>query len=131
MCRGRASAGRALRGVYVQGFLAAVPQANKDAFCTHAKEAWAVFKDYGCLEVRENWGVDVPEGKLTSFPMAVKLQEDEAVVLSWTIWPDRATCDAAWEKMMQDPRMEAMGNMPFDGARMMFGGFEPVVHETA
>ncbi|MEL7164244.1 MAG: DUF1428 domain-containing protein [Pseudomonadota bacterium] len=116
---------------YTQGFLAAVPVANKDAFRAHALAAWAVFKDYGCLEVRENWGVDIEEGKVTSFPMAVKLEPDETVVLSWLLWPDRATCDAAWEKMMEDPRMEAMGNMPFDGMRMMYGGFEPLVHETA
>ncbi|QIE57337.1 DUF1428 domain-containing protein [Pikeienuella piscinae] len=112
---------------YVSGFLQAVPNANKAAYKAMAEKGWAIFKDYGCLSLRENWGVDVADGKVTSFPMAVKKKEDETVVFSWMEWPDKETCDKAWEAMMKDPRMAEMGEMPFDGMRMMWGGFEPLV----
>lgn len=112
---------------YVQGFLLAVPTANKAAYKTMAESAWEMFKEYGCLRARENWGVDTPDGKVTSFPMAVKKNDDETVVFSWMEWPDKETCDGAWEAMMKDPRMQNMGEMPFDGMRMMWGGFEELV----
>ena len=73
----------------------------------------------------ETWGEDVPDGKVTSFPMAVKLEEGESVVFSWLVWPDKATADSAWQKMMEDPRMKDM-DMPFDGKRMMWGGFNTI-----
>jgi uncharacterized protein YbaA (DUF1428 family) len=81
--------------------------------------------------MRENWGVDVPDGKLTSFPMAVKKEADEVVVFSWMEWPDRGTCDRAWEAMMKDPRIAGMREMPFDGKRMMWGGFEELLRVGA
>jgi uncharacterized protein YbaA (DUF1428 family) len=112
---------------YVSGFLLAVPEANKAAYKKMAEEAWAIFQEYGCLSLRENWGVDVADGKVTSFPMAVKKKEDETVVFSWMEWPDRETCDKGWEAMMKDPRMQNMPEMPFDGMRMMWGGFEELV----
>jgi uncharacterized protein YbaA (DUF1428 family) len=111
---------------YVTGFLVAVPTANRTAYAEMAKKSWAVFKKHGCLSMQENWGVDVPDGKVTSFPLAVKKEEGETVVFSWMQWPDKATCDKAWEAMMQDPEMQKMGEMPFDGKRMMWGGFEPL-----
>jgi len=117
---------------YVQGFLAAVSADRKEDYKAHAEAAWAIFEKHGCLSMQENWGADVQPGKLTSFPQAVKLEEGEVVVFSWMIWPDRATCDAAWDKMMADPEMMAgMGEMPFDGARMMWGGFEPLTSAGA
>lgn len=79
------------------------------------------------IEIVEAWEADVPDGKLTDFRRAVNLEEGEKVVFSWVIWPDKATADAAHEKMMADPRMEQMGEMPFDGKRMVFGGFEPIL----
>lgn len=112
---------------YVSGFLLAVPIANKAAYKAMAEAAWEVFQDHGCLSLRENWGVDVADGEVTSFPMAVKKKDDETVVLSWMEWPDRATCDRGWKAMMEDPRMKDMPEMPFDGRRMMWGGFEPLV----
>jgi uncharacterized protein YbaA (DUF1428 family) len=112
---------------YVTGFLLAVPAANKEAYRKMAEETWEMFRDHGCLAMRENWGADVPDGKLTSFPMAVKKEADEVVVFSWMEWPDRTTCDRAWEAMMKDPRMSAPREMPFDGRRMMWGGFEELV----
>ncbi|BDW85129.1 DUF1428 domain-containing protein [Roseicyclus marinus] len=113
---------------YVQGFLLAVPEARKDEYRRHAAQSWTVFQKLGCLRVQENWGVDVEPGKVTSFPQAVKLEPGEAVVFAWMIWPDKATHDAAWGRIMSEPELqEAMGaEMPFDGTRMMWGGFEPI-----
>ena len=88
----------------------------------------SVFKDNGALRVVECWGDDVPEGKLTSFPMAVQRKPDETVVFSWIVWPSRAARDAGWKKVMADPPMQRGANpMPFDGARLIYGGFEVIV----
>ncbi|WP_208351068.1 DUF1428 domain-containing protein [Pseudaestuariivita rosea] len=116
---------------YYQGFLLAVPNQNKATYKKHAEACWPIFEEYGCLSCNENWGVDVPDGKVTSFPMAVQKKDDETVVFSWMEWPDKETCDTAWDKIMQDPRMQEMGEMPFDGMRMMWGGFEPLVDMRA
>lgn len=111
---------------YVQGFLTPVPTANKEAYVAMAARVAPIFVEYGATELVEAWGVDVPDGKVTDFKMAVKAKAEETVVFSWIVWPDRATCDAAWEKIMTDERMQPDGDMPFDGPRMMWGGFEPV-----
>jgi uncharacterized protein YbaA (DUF1428 family) len=92
-----------------------------------AEQAAAVFKEYGALKVVECWGDDVPEGKITSFPMAVKKQEDETVVFSWIIWPSRAVRDEGSKKVMADPRMQPGNTMPFDGKRLIYGGFEMIL----
>ena len=113
---------------YVDGFLVAVPTEKKAAYTKLALEAAAIFKEYGALNVVECWGEDVPEGKLTSFPMAVKLEANETVVFSWVVWPDRDTRDSGMKKFMDDPRMQA-SDMPFDGKRMIYGGFEVIVDE--
>jgi uncharacterized protein YbaA (DUF1428 family) len=111
---------------YFDGFVAAVPEANRDAYVAHAREAWdKVFAPMGALSMVETWGDDVPEGEATSFPIAVDRREGEAVVFSWIEWPDKATRDAAWARMM-GPEVE-MTAMPFDGSRMVFGGFVPVL----
>ena len=113
---------------YVDGFVVAVPEANKQAYIKVAEQAAAIFKDHGALHVVECWGDDVPEGKVTSFPMAVQRKEDEVVVFSWIIWPSRQARDEGMKKSMEDSRMQMdMSNMPFDGKRMIFGGFEMVV----
>jgi uncharacterized protein YbaA (DUF1428 family) len=113
---------------YVDGFIMAVPTANKERFIEHAKLGDAVFLEHGATRVLECWGDEVPEGKLTDFRRAVKAGEDETVVFSWIEWPDKATRDAAMEKVMSDPRMEPEANpMPFDGKRLVYGGFEPVI----
>jgi uncharacterized protein YbaA (DUF1428 family) len=115
---------------YVDGFVAAVPTANKELYQQHAKVAAAVFKEYGALKLVECWGDDVPEGKVTSFPMAVKCQDDETVVFSWILWPSRKVRDVAMPKVMADPRLSCNTNpMPFDGKRMIYGGFEIIVDE--
>ncbi|MFY0731674.1 DUF1428 domain-containing protein [Pseudomonas sp. NFX15] len=110
---------------YVDGFIAAVPTANREQYIKHAKVAASIFKENGALSVVECWGEDVPPGKVTSFALAVKLKEDETVAFGWIIWPDKATRNAGMDKMMQDSRMQPDVNpMPFDGQRMVYGGFE-------
>lgn len=115
---------------YVDGFVVAVPAANKEAYLKLAATAAPLFKEFGATRIVECWGNDVPEGKLTDFRGAVKAEADEVVVFSWIEYPSKAVRDAANEKMMNDPRMKALGEqMPFDGKRMIFGGFEPILDE--
>ena len=111
---------------YVDGFVVAVPTANRDAYRKHAESAAAVFKEHGALQLVECWGDDVPDGKLTSFPMAVKCQADETVVFAWITWPSRQARDDGMKKVMADPRAQAEA-MPFDGKRMIYGGFQMIV----
>jgi uncharacterized protein YbaA (DUF1428 family) len=113
---------------YVDGFVIAVPTANRDAYREHAERAAKVFKKFGALSVVECWGDDVPEGKLTSFPLAVQRKEDETVVFSWVTWPSRKVRDDGWKEVMADPSLQSDTNpMPFDGKRMIYGGFETIV----
>src|SRR6476646_7309953 len=113
---------------YVEGFVLAVPSANKETFRSHAVEAAKLFKEFGATRVVECWGDDVPDGKLTDFRGAVKAEAGETVVFSWIEYPSKAARDAAHARMMSDPRMQAMGSqMPFDGRRMIMGGFEPIL----
>lgn len=114
---------------YVEGFVIAVPAANKEIYRKFAAKAAPLFKEYGAIRVVETWGNEVPDGKVTDFKGAVKAKDDEVVVFSWIEYPNKAVRDAAMQKMMADPRMEAMGDMPFDGQRMIFGGFEVLVDE--
>jgi uncharacterized protein YbaA (DUF1428 family) len=114
---------------YIDGIVAAVPTANREAYRRHAEKAAAVFKEHGALSVVECWGDDVPEGKVTSFPMAVKRKADETVVFSWILWPSRQVRNAGMEKVMADPRLKPDVNpMPFDGTRLIYGGFEMIVN---
>jgi len=113
---------------YIDGFVIAVPTANKQKFIDHANKGDSVFMEWGATRVLECWGDDVPAGKQTDFQRAVQARDDETVVFSWIEWPDKATRDAGMEKMMKDPRMNPETNpMPFDGKRMIYGGFAPVV----
>jgi uncharacterized protein YbaA (DUF1428 family) len=117
---------------YVEGFVAAVPAANKEAYRKHAADAAPLFKEFGATRMVETWGDDVPDGKVTDFRGAVKAKQDEVVVFSWFEYPTKETRDAANEKMMSDPRMKEMGaSMPLDGQRMIFGGFATIVDERA
>lgn len=99
---------------------------NTQAYIDMAAKTAAIFMEYGATRISENWGESIPDGKVTDFKRAVKATGDEAVVLSWIEWPDKATHDAAAEKMESDERWKQMGDMPFDGMRMMWAGFEPV-----
>ena len=113
---------------YVDGFVAAVPTANRERYVEHSQAAAAVFKEHGALRVVECWGDDVPQGKVTSFPMAVQCKDDETVVFSWITWPSRKVRDDGMKKVMADARLQPDKNpMPFDGKRMIYGGFEILV----
>jgi len=113
---------------YIDGFVIAVATANRQAFIDHASTVDPAFIELGATRVVECWGDDVPVGKQTDFRRAVQAKEDETVVFAWIEWPDKATRDAAMKKMMDDPRMGPETNpMPFDGARMIYGGFAPAV----
>ena len=112
---------------YIEGFVAAVPTANKEKYIEQAREATTYFKSLGATRIVECWGDDVPKGELTDFYKAVQAKEDESVTLSWIEYPDKATRDAANEKMSADS--DADMEMPFDSKRMFWGGFEPVVSE--
>lgn len=111
---------------YFTGAVAAVPTANKAAYQQHVAAVWPLFQTYGASRMVESWGADVPKGKVTDFQGAVQAKEDESIVFSWIEWPDRATADAAFQKMQSDPAMASMPAMPFDGSRMVFGGFAPI-----
>ena len=113
---------------YIDGFLVPVPLENKDAYKASVEKVWPVMKEMGALALNEYWGDDVPEGEVTSFPLAVKCAPGETVVFAWVEWPDKATRDAANAKMMEDPRFgEMMMSAPFDAKRMIYGGFEALM----
>jgi uncharacterized protein YbaA (DUF1428 family) len=120
------------RGGFVDGFVLPVPEANRAAYVEMAHKAWSVFADHGALRLVEAFGDDVQPGKVTDFYRAVKAEEGEEVVFSWIEWPDRATRDGAWARMMEDDRMKHdPASNPFDGKRMFWGGFEMMLDEQA
>jgi uncharacterized protein YbaA (DUF1428 family) len=120
---------------YIDGFVIAVPTANRQKFIDHARTADAMFLEFGATRIVEAWEDDVKDGKVTDFRRAVQATPDESIVFSWIEWPDKQTHDAAMARMMapgfDDPRMDPVRNpMPFDGKRLIFGGFVPVVELT-
>jgi uncharacterized protein YbaA (DUF1428 family) len=119
--------------MYIDGFVVPVPKARVEAYKAHAAETLAVWTEHGALSAVEAMGDDVPEGVVTSFPMAVKLEPGEVVFFSWITYRDRAHRDAVNAAVMADPRMQKFqaegdsANWPFDGRRMIWGGFQAVV----
>lgn len=114
---------------YVDGYVIAVPEENKERYRALAETAAVVFKDHGALSVVECWGDDVPEGKLTSFSLAVQRKPGESVVFSWITWPSKEIRNSGMGAAMKDPRMKYdQDQMPFDGKRMIFGGFRVLVN---
>ncbi|MGQ0534018.1 MAG: DUF1428 domain-containing protein [Caulobacteraceae bacterium] len=113
---------------YIQGAVIPVKTADKDAYLKAIKVISAIYRENGALSATDAWGVDVPDGKFTDFKKAVQATPDETVVLSWMVWPDKATAEAASVKMRSDPRMNP-AEIPFDMKRMIYAGFEPL-HET-
>ncbi|MDB5527729.1 MAG: signal recognition particle [Devosia sp.] len=111
---------------YIDGFVIPVRAENKEAYRKVATAGAALFKEYGALRVMENWGDDVPDGKVTDFKGAVKAEPGEVIVFSWIEWPSKEVRDAGQAKMMSDPRMTSM-DMPFDGQRLIYGGFAPLL----
>lgn len=114
---------------YIQGFVMAVPTDRRETFVAHASKAANLIREFGATRVVDSWGIDVPVGKINDFRGAVAAKADETVCFGWMEFPDKATSNAAFEKMMSDPRMQAIGDMPFDGKRMIYGGFTPIIDE--
>lgn len=112
---------------YIDGFLTPVPETNRDAYLAMARAAAAVFKECGALRVVEAWGDDLPEGETTDFRRAVKAETGETTVFSWVEWPDKETRQEGMKRFMEHPALQAWTDMPFDGKRMIFGGFEPIL----
>jgi uncharacterized protein YbaA (DUF1428 family) len=108
---------------YIEGFVIPVPLEKKDDYLRVASDVASIFKEWGATRIVECWGDDVPDGKVTDFKRAVQAQPNENVVFSWIVWPSKAARDDAHKKMHEDSRMKSM-EMPFDGKRMIFGGFE-------
>lgn len=109
---------------YIDGFVIPVPTDKKEEYREMAAKAAPIFKEYGAIRIVECWGDDLPDGKVTGFKLAVQAQSNENVVFSWIEWPSKAVRDEGNEKFMKDPRMQMFKDMPFDGKRMFFGGFE-------
>ena len=113
---------------YIDGYVLAVPRKNKSDYIRLAEVSAVVFTDHGALSVVENWADDVPGGELTSLPMAVQCQEGEDVVFSWIVWPSREVRNEAVKEAMADDRLDPNNHpMPFDGMRLIYGGFEVIV----
>ena len=112
--------------MYINTYVLAVPEDKKDEYVRKAGMFAEIAKDYGALEIFENWELEVPDGDSTSYRKAVKAEPGEKIVVAWTIWPDRETGAKAHKGMFEDARMAAIGSMPIDGQRMILGGFEPV-----
>ena len=114
-------------GGYADGFVVPVPEGKRNAYRELASKMAKVFRQHGATRVVEAFGDDVTHGKVTDFYRAVKAENGEAVVFSFIEWPDKATRDTAWEKIMSDESLKPEGDMPFDGKRMFWGGFEKIV----
>jgi uncharacterized protein YbaA (DUF1428 family) len=115
---------------YVDGFVLPVPKKNLQAYRRIARKAGKVWRDHGALDYRECVADDVKPGKFTSFPQSVKLKSSETVVFSWILYRSRAHRDRVNAKVMKDPRLASMMDpkaMPFDGKRMIYGGFKTLV----
>lgn len=117
-------------GSYINGFIAPVPREKKQAYREMNERHAAIFREYGALRVVQAWGDDVPEGKVTDFRRAVQAGPDETVVFAFIEWPSKQANTEAWDKIMKDERMQPGGDMPFDGKRLFWGGFE-VLLDTA
>jgi uncharacterized protein YbaA (DUF1428 family) len=115
---------------YVDGIVLAVPSDNKQAYRAMAEKMGALFHEYGARRIVDSWGEDVPDGETTDYNRATHKQDGETVVYSWIEWPDKDTRNTAWDKIMQDERARPDGESPFDGKRMMWGGFAPILDET-
>jgi uncharacterized protein YbaA (DUF1428 family) len=114
-------------GAYTDGFIVPVPEGKRDAYQAMAAKMAKVFRQHGANRVIEAIGDDVSHGKVTDFYRAVKAEDGEKVVFSFIEWPDKATRDEAWGKIMSDESLKPEGEMPFDGKRMFWGGFEKIV----
>jgi uncharacterized protein YbaA (DUF1428 family) len=115
------------QGAYTDGFVVPVPEGKTDAYRALASKMAKVFRQHGANRVIEALSDDVPKGEVTDFYRAVKAEDDEKIVFSFIEWPDKETRDQAWQKIMADETLKPEGDMPFDGQRMFWGGFEPIL----
>ena len=115
---------------YTDGYLVPVPADKKEEYRALAQQMADKFKGWGAVRVVEAWGDDVPDGKVTDFKRAVQAQDGEGIVYSYVEWPDKETRDKAWQEMMNDTSMQ-QAEMPFDGKRMFWGGFRPILDTSA
>ncbi len=113
--------------MYVNTYILGVPEEKKDTYIRIANLFAEVAKDFGAIEIFENWELEVPDGEHTDYRRAVRAEPGEKIVLGWIVWPDRETGAKAHKGMFADPRMAELGEMPFDGKRMIMGGFEPIL----
>ena len=111
----------------IDGFVVPVPADKKEAYRAMAAKGAELFREFGATRIVECWGDDLPDGKVTGFKLAVQASGDENVVFSWIEWPSKAVRDEGNAKVMKDPRMQQFKDMPFDGKRMFFGGFQPLL----
>ncbi len=114
-------------GNYTNGFIVPVPRDKKAAYQEMTERQAGIFREHGALRLVQAWGDDIPEGEVTDFRRAVNAQPNETVVFAFIEWPSRQANDAAWEKIMKDERMQPSGDIPFDGKRMFWGGFDVIV----
>ena len=112
--------------MYIAGMVIPVPAGKMEVYRAWAKTSAAFFQEYGCLEIVEGWEDKVPNGKLTDFRRAVNAEDGEKIVFAWQIWPSKEALEKAEEKMHQDPRMDAIGDIPFDARRLILGCFSPL-----
>jgi uncharacterized protein YbaA (DUF1428 family) len=117
-------------GGYINGFIVPVPDDKKAAYREMNERHTAIFREYGAVRVVQAWGDDVQEGKVTDFRRAVKAEPNETVVFAFIEWPSKQANDDAWDKIMKDERMQP-GDAPFDGKRMVWGGFEAILDTMA
>ena len=110
---------------YVDGFILAVPKANIERYKDMARKCEPIWREYGAIDYVECIGDDTPYGEVTSFPRSVMAKEDEVVIFSWIVYPSKEVRDNCNKKVMEDPRLDGMKDMPFDGKRMIYGGFAP------
>ncbi len=111
---------------YVEGFVVPVPKDKLDAYKEMSRTVEVIFREMGAIDYVECVGDDVPYGTLTSFPRAVQARENEVIIFAWVVYPSREIRDACNKNSMEDPRMKGWENaIPFDGKRMIFGGFKP------
>lgn len=116
---------------FIDGVILPVPTDGKQSYIDFSKKVGAAFVENGAIRVVDAWGADVQDGKVTDYNRATRKKEDETVVYSWVEWPSKQVRDTAWENLMKDERMAAGPDRPFDGMRMMFGGFTPIVDTNA
>jgi uncharacterized protein YbaA (DUF1428 family) len=114
------------RTMYIAGFVIPVPEEKMEAYRKWVENGAAIFREYGCIEIVESWEDNVPRGKYTDFRRAVDARDDEKIVFSWQVWPDKATLESAEAKMREDERFEVSGEIPFDPKRLILGCFKPI-----